>query len=381
MSSFLMRNNFTQSVFFRESSNAPFTSTRTAGDQDTTYVTEQSILGPDSGGKQTAVFWMVTTDYDDTTDQSRGRLALGTTAIQTQNMVSQDTTDRLSLGGMFAYSSSLGQGSTWNLQTSADNNGTIGRSGEAMVSLMLTGSDVFTSSSAALNTTSTTYATYISRAVPAGTYFIIGSACVGSNSTAGNPRFRIFDGTNTFGEMLDVFLQSTAIRSPYWHVFRRTLASTTTFSLQYRGDGTNQGIMQQGCLLALSTSSFQNSYYAENTGSVSTTNTAFVATLSNTFTIANPTNQHLLLAGAFLSGSSNASSFHCKLRNTTAAVDYTVEHIREPNATTEEYPTVVARIVTFTAASNTIEWQLRVETGGTTGFLKSASIALMDLGR
>ena len=181
--------------------------------------------------------------------------------------------------------------------------------------------------------------------------------------------------------MLDVYLNAGGLKTPYWHVFRRSLTATTTFSLQYRGDGTNQGTMQEACLLALSTSSFQNSYYAENTGSVSTTNTAFVATLSSTFTIANPTNQHLLLAGAVLSGSVNNSSFHCKLRNTTAAVDYTVEHIREPNNASEEMPTVVARIVTFTAASNTIEWQLRVETGGTTGILKNATMALMDLGR
>lgn len=380
MSSYLM-SNFTRSVFFRESANAPFVATRTAGDQDTTYVTEQSIFGPDSGGRGTAVFWMVTTDYDDTVDQTRGRLALGATAVQTQNISSQDTTDRLSLGGMFAYSSSAGAGSTWNLQTSANNNGTIGRSGEAMVSLMLTGSDTFASRSAVLNTTSTTYATYTSSVVPAGTYIIVGSACVGSNNAAGNPRFRIFDGTNTFGELLDVYLNAAGLKTPYWHVFRRSIAATTTFSLQYRGDGTNQGTMQEATLLALSTSSFQNSYYAENTGSFSTTNTAYVSALSSTFTIANPTNQHLLLASAMMSGSSTASSFYCKLVNTTATIDYTVEHLREPNAISEEMPTVVARIVTFAAGSNTIQWQLRVETGGTTGHLKNAMIVLLDLGR
>jgi hypothetical protein len=294
---------------------------------------------------------------------------------------SQDTTDRLSLGGMFAYSSSAGAGSTWNLQTSANGNGTIGRSGEAMVSLMLTGSDTFVSRSAVVNTTSTTYANYVSRSLSAGTYIIVGSAAVGSNNTAGNPRFRIFDGTNTFGELLDVYLNASGLKTPYWHVFRRSLAATTTFNLQYRGDGTNQGTIQEACLLALATSSFQNSYYAENTGSFSTTNTAYVSALSSTFTIANPTNQHLLLASAMMSGSSTASSFYCKLRNTTAAVDYTVEHLREPNAISEEMPTVVARIVTFTAGSNTIEWQLRVETGGTTGHLKNAMIVLLDLGR
>ena len=85
MSSYLMRN-FTRSAFFRESSNAPFTSTRATGDQDTTYVTEQSILGPDSGGQRTAVFWMVTTDYDDTADQTRGRLVKNSSSCQVRDL-------------------------------------------------------------------------------------------------------------------------------------------------------------------------------------------------------------------------------------------------------------------------------------------------------
>jgi hypothetical protein len=175
-------------------------------------------------------------------------------------------------------------------------------------------------------------------------------------------------------------VQDVNSRSPYWHVFRRTTTGTTTFSLQYRGDGTNQGIMLQGSILALDTSRFQNVYYAEDTGSVSTTSTTMVNAFSTTFTIANPSNKHILLASAMLSGSSTASSFACKLRNTTTSTDYTVEHLREPNATSEELPTVVARTVTFSGASNTIAWQFDVETGGTTGYLKNMMIVLLDMG-
>jgi hypothetical protein len=138
--------------------------------------------------------------------------------------------------------------------------------------------------------------------------------------------------------------------------------------------------MLQASILALDTSRFQNVYYAENTGSFSTTSTTMVDAFSTTFTIANPSNKHILLASAMLSGSSTASSFACKLRNTTTSTDYTVEHLREPNATTEELPTVVARTVTFSGASNAIAWQLDVETGGTTGHLKNMMIVLLDTG-
>jgi p-aminobenzoyl-glutamate transporter AbgT len=138
--------------------------------------------------------------------------------------------------------------------------------------------------------------------------------------------------------------------------------------------------MLQASMLALDTSRFQNVYYAENTGSFSTTSVTYVDAFTASFTIANPTNKHILLASAMLSGSSTASSFACKLQNTTTATDYCVEHLREPNVTSEELPTVVARIVTFSGASNTIAWQLDVETAATTGHLKNMMIVLLDLG-
>ena len=362
---------------FYESAYVATRSTRAS----TAYLNIATARAAGAANTRTAIFWMGNMDNDATDTDVRMRLtgSNSTTVIQLENLEPQDTTDRMSVGGMFAYSSSAAV--TWSIQQSGEDSGDDqGYSGYAMVGLLLTGSDAYNSSSAAVNTTSTTYATNIGVTVPAGTYIIVGSAAIGSNNTAGNPRFRIFDGTNTYGELLDTYLQDASGRGPYWHVFRRTVASSTTFNLQYRGDGTNQGIMLQASMLALDTSRFQNVYYAENTGSFSTTSTTYVNAFSTTFTIANPSNKHILLASAMLSGSSTASSFACKLRNTTEAIDYCVEHLREPNATSEEMPTVVARTVTFSGASNTIVWQLDVETGGTTGHLKNMMIVLLDLG-
>ena len=360
---------------------APYTATRTTR-QGTNYVNIANMSASGAANTRTAIFWMATGDINDTGFDVRLRLtgSNSTTVIQLENMEPQDTTDRMSMGGLFPYSSSTAV--TWSIQHSEEDGGTTsGYSGRAMVGLLLTGSDLYNSASAAANTTSTTYASYTSVTVPAGTYVIVGSAAIGSNNTAGNPRFRIFDGTNTYGELLDTYLQDVNGRSPYWHVFRRTVASSTTFNLQYRGDGTNQGIMLQGSILALDTSKFANVYYAENTGSFSSTNMAYVDAFTASFTIANPSNKHILLASAMLSGSVTNSSFACKLRNTTTATDYTVENLREPNATSEEMPTVVARTVTFSGASNTIAWQLDVETAATTGHLKNMMIILLDTGR
>ena len=357
---------------------SPYVATRTVR-QGTNYINVASMSVAGAANTRGAAFWMATGDILDTTFDVRLRLSSSIVIAQLNNMEPQDTTDRMSMGGLFPYSSSTA--TTWSIQHSEED-GLMdsGYSGLAMVGLLLTESDLYNSASAAANTTSLTYATYTSVTVPAGTYIVVGSAAVGSDSTGANPGFRINDGTNTFGEILDSYNQDANGRSPYWHVFRRTVASSTTFNLQYRGDGTNQGIMLQGSILALDTSRFQNVYYAENTGSFSTGSTTYVNAFTASFTIANPTNKHILLASAMLSGSTTTNSYACKLRNNTEAVDYSVENFREPNATSEEMPTIIARTVTFAGATNEIAWQLNVETAATTGHLKNMMIVLLDLG-
>ena len=369
---------FASSIPARTFFESPYVATRTVR-QGTNYINVASMSVAGAANTRGAVFWMATGDISDNRFDVRLRLSSSLAIPQLNNMEPKDTTDRMSMGGLFPYSSSTA--TTWSIQHSEEDGITdSGYSGLAMVGLLLTGSDLYNSASAAANTTSTTYATYTSVAVPAGTYIVVGSAAVGSNNTGADPRFRINDGTNTFGEILDSYNQDANGRSPYWHVFRRTTTGTTTFSLQYRGDGTNEGIMLQGSILALDTSRFQNVYYAENTGSFSTGSTTYVNAFTASFTIANPTNKHILLASAMLSGSSISDSFACKLRNNTAAVDYSVENLREPNATSEELPTVVARTVTFAGATNEIAWQLDCENAATTGHLKNMMIVLLDLG-
>jgi hypothetical protein len=133
-------------------------------------------------------------------------------------------------------------------------------------------------------------------------------------------------------------------------------------------------------MLSLDLAGFANYYYAEFTGSVSTTSQTAVNAWSSSFTIANPSNKHLLLSCGFMSGSSNTDSFTSQLINTTTSTAYTVEHVREMNATTEDYPNVVARIVTFSGATNNLSWQYYVETAGTRVHMSNMAFAILDLG-
>jgi hypothetical protein len=294
-------------------------------------------------------------------------------------MEPQDTTDKFSMGGAYFDLSETNGRFTASFSQETGGN-TAGYAGYSLVGLQLTGSDSGSHSAGATVYRSATYTTKTSVPVPAGDYIVVGSSAVLTQDAGAVARVRMFDGTTQYGEMFDIYEQDISNWTPYWHVFRKTTTGTTTFSLQARSDGSNDIEVKQASVIVLDTSQFSNVYYAERTSSFTTDSSTYVNAMSASFTIANPSNKHLLLAAAMLSGSRSAvSSFNCKLRNTTEAVDYIPEQVREPNAVDELYPTVVCRTVTFSGASNTIAWQLLEELNAT-ALLTNMTIAILDLG-
>ena len=194
---------------------------------------------------------------------------------------------------------------------------------------------------------------------------------------------RVFDGTTAYGEESGTFYaQDTTNWSPYWLVKQVTTTTTTTFSLQNaRVGGTGTASIRQATIIALDVSEFENVYYAEQfTDQTTTSTTAWAGIgLSNAFSIANPSNKHLLLGCAYTGSSATNRSTVSRLFNTTSSADYVGEHRREANATTERYPTFVAQVVTFGASSETIEWQHYISAGGTST-IGDMAIAILDLG-
>lgn len=362
---------------------SPYTASRSTTTA-TTVIDASKISGVTNGLNGLGIFFMATTDVNSTAADVRFNLVSGSgpsssgSIVMRLNMEPQDTTDRFSMGGGYFDLTETNSQFTGSFSQEAAN--TAGYAGYSLVALQLTASESGSHSAGATAYRNTAYATKTSVTMPAGTYIVVGSAGVLPQDGGVVGRVRMFDGTNTFGEMFDIYEQDTSNWSPYWHVFRRSSAGSLTFSLQARSDGSNDIEVRQASVIVLNTAQFPNVYYAETTRSFSTTSTTYVNAMSGSFTIANPSNKHLLLASAMLSGSSTVDSFACKLRNTTTAIDYIPEHLREPNSTAELYSTVVCRTVTFSGASNTIAWQLDCETGGTTGHLANMTIAILDLG-
>jgi hypothetical protein len=303
---------------------SPYTASRST----TTSVTSiniNTIGSVDTGSRGLVVFFQGTTDLSTDTFDVRLNLVSASTTVFGLNMEPQDITDTFSMGGAyFDLAEANGQfSSSFSPETSSF---TAGYAGYTLVALQLTASD-----SGSINATNVRYrdpgfVTHTSVPVPAGTYIVIGSAAVNAGDTTVNGQVRMFDGTNAFGLMDDVYAQDATNYFPYWHVFRRTVAGTTTFSLQGQSVNGDDMFIRQGSVVALNTSQFANTYYAESTGSISVTSTTYVNAMSASFTIVNPSNKHLLLAAAMISGSTITDSYACKLRNNTTAIDYIPEH-------------------------------------------------------
>ena len=333
----------------------------------------------------TAIFWMGAVDINSVTFDVRLRITSSQGGTALENIEPQDTTDDIYLGGMYFYTGSTN--SSWVMEFSPETSSVAaGYAGYALTALALTPNDVIASSLGTSAYRNTTFTSKVSMTVAAGelaeNVLVIASAGLGGDDTALNARVRLFDDTASYGQLDDVYMQDTSNVTPYWYFRRFDIPGVTskTFRLQGASDGNNDLEIRNATMMALDLAGFANHYYAEFTGSVSTTSQIGINAFSSSFTIANPSNKHLLLACGFLSGSSNASSFTCQLINTSTSTAYTVEHVREMNATTEDYPNIVAEVVKFTQATNNISWQYYVETAGTRAHMSNMAFAILDLG-
>jgi hypothetical protein len=289
-------------------------------------------------------------------------------------MEPQDTTDAFSSGGAYAYSG--GTNKTFQIQVSGESTATQGYAGQSLNVLQLHSSDLFQTILAAAAQTSTTFATRVSVTITEpGDYLIIASC----ELLTGNADARIFDGTNEYGSLSDAFGQDNTNYTPYFHIVKLSLTNET-ISLQRRSNTGSSMSIRGASIMALKLDEFENAYYAGREIQINTTSTTFTTAFSNTFNIVNPGNYHLLIGCAMMSGSSTSVSGSCKLSNITRGIDYMIPHFRENNATSEWYPTVVSRVVSFANADPEIGWRYLSETASNINALRSMGIAILDLG-
>lgn len=347
----------------------------------TTQTSHKSISTTEAANDEYAFFYQAILNHDGTASDVISLLFESPTQRQAYNLESQDATDQHNVGGAYAYLG--GTNRTITLDSDEETAATNEIQDYALCALKLVTNDAFQHSAGQTDSVTSTYATKASVTVGAGTWIIIASAsCL--QSAAGVSKVRVFDGTTAYGEESGTFFaQDTTNWTPYWFVRRITTTATTTFSLQNaRVAATGTASIREATIIALDTSEFENVYYAEQlTDQTTTTTTAFGGTgLTNTFTIANPSNKHLLLASAYVGSSATNRSTQSRLFNVTSSTSYSGTHLREANATAERYPGFACQIVTFSGASQTIEWKHNIAGGAGTSTIGEMSIVILDLG-
>ena len=343
-----------------------FTNGYSSGSLSTTstaYVVGQTLTTTEISGTDYVAFWQATVDSNSTTSDSRTQL-FETSVRQLNAIESQDATDALSVGGAFPYAG--GTNKTFQIQYSSESTNLMGIAGKALNVLALDPSDKWAHNAGSTNATANAVSVTITEP---GDYFVIGTGVVGAGDSAA-----IFDGSTLYGAIGVSMNQDTSSVSAFWHIEKLTLTNET---LSVR---CTLGFVRQASIIALRADKFKNTYWFSDGGAtVTTTSNTFTTAQTNTFTIANPGNYHLVLGCAQLQSSSTSSSAGAKLINTSRNINYNVAHFRENNATTEWYPTVVTRLTTFVDPTPTIEWQFYSETTNIAR-LRNTAIAIFDLG-
>lgn len=311
------------------------------------------------------------------------------------NIEPKDTADYYSAGGIWGYNgvtADTGKYFTLKYGTEATNTTIVDSLG--IIRLKLANNDVYTNPSPAAQT-SATWLDVGSVTVPTTGFYVVmaAGAVLSSVATGTLPRVRIFDGTNSLGEITNGYRKDTTNYIPYNHVEVKQFTASTVIKLQIQGDGTNSTTIANANITLLyigaSTSAptnMPNFYYATSAAQSTTTSTTFTSKASGTFTIANPSNQHLLIAAAHVSINDTTYSVFSELINTTTSVDYNdgdwiIEAPAAPVSSVPQWYTLfLARPITFTQASNTIEWRYRSENVAATAYIKDANFVLIDLG-
>lgn len=356
--------------------------TTTPVEVTTTQTSRASITTTETTGDRFATFWQSINQNNSVAADQIALLFESPTERQRFNLESQDATDQHSMGGAYAYTGGTARTFTLDsLEEAAGAGNEIQDYG--LCALKLVTEDDFQHSSGQTDSTSTTYATKASVTVGAGDWLIIASASI-LQSAAGVSKIRVFNGTTALAEQSGTFYaQDTTNWIPFNFVEKVTTAGSTTFSLQNaRVGATGTASIRQATIIAIDLSKFDNTYYAEQRTAQTTTSTvAFGGTgLTNTFTIANPSNKHLLIGNAICGISATNRSTQARLFNTTSSESYSGTSLREANATTERYDIFVGRIVTFASASQTIEWEHNSQGGAGTSTIAEMAIAILDLG-
>ncbi len=239
--------------------------------------------------------------------------------------------------------------------------------------------DAYAESLAPVNTSSTSWqnaATLTVTPASPGDYLLIGSATRASDANLGAMRCRLNDvtGATTYGDRA-WYCKDDWDNQPFAVMEKLSLAAASrTFRLEYRSESGTLCYIQGARVLALRLDAFDNTWFASNHATQTTTsasNQDFLTLSATPLAL-----QHAIIAvGGYNTASTTVSGFLNVAKDGSAVEEWNRE---APNASGWQCAGLAQR-TTLPAAATTWKWRARAETAGTTVNVGSLAIAVLQL--
>lgn len=261
---------------------------------------------------------------------------------------------------------------------------TIYLSDTHITALELSAEDVFVSASASVSTNVNTYATTDSITVGAGDWYIFGSAGVNVNTTTITARGLmgvIISGSDNTSYMEQDSWYSEAVNNwtPYWGMFSASVASSTTYNLQYKDNSAGSTSLRYRKLLALKKSGFYESYF---TGSYALSTTGLTEATKVTLTATPILSGNTLVLSTWMMeppGEVSTQAFSNLLKDNTTVFDHAGELLLEPQSIYDLFQEGYARVYNLPTSQVTWALRFRSTSGAFITGMKNAAILMLAL--
>lgn len=359
----------------------------------TTPVLINSLSASSTNNAPTAFFWTgniyssTSTTLDVLVKIASGSSIL--TDIVTQNMEPQDLNDVISSGG-FYYSSAYPSSNSVYQYAWVENSASQGAGFRELLRLCLDSGSVAVYNQNSVASTSTVASSLCNNVtVPTnGNYLLIATSSVNISATNATASQVFVRETGQFGpipgSIISASTQSPIVSTdttnyfPYWYIQKISNKANTSYSLEITSGGGSFTATGKGSgLILLNLDAFKAHYYDQPADVTTTSLFGNNIGRTSTFSIASPSNAHLIFASGYLTGTSTAYYSESTLINRDTSQN-AATHRRELNAANEEYPFVIGEV--WKNVNNEIDWRLYTQNAANTAGLKSMRLCVIDTG-
>jgi hypothetical protein len=307
-------------------------------------------------------------------------------ALQELNIAVKETSpqDYVSCGGLFRHQSGSSPSSTTYASRVKRNSAGTGASKKARITLLELGPEDHYAESIALQTYSTdtsyqTAATLSFTVTGTADYVVLFSLAIGNSNNAITSRFRVGDGTTTYGPYGKRPTVGSRDKPVMGVLHLPGISGSKTITVEYMTQtaGVNSARIRNIVMCAIRLDRFDNTYLANLSADDTGTNTSMTTALTQTFTPVAA--DHLSLAAWGMEGSSTTISALSRYDDGGTVIG---DCVMEPGLTTNDDDFTggfTHQLKAYAASSRTQKIERQSEASATTRIKNKAAILTIDL--